>query len=606
MANITKIMVEEVINDTSVYGDDELRALMTKLKNKHSFCEEMFVNPPGVVNPGEERYFIRSPRSAIIGRPLEECQDNPVYDDNGDLTTSYLTIYYPFFSSHFILPVKPGETVWGFHDGTAGPGFWMSRVHEPLHVEDINFTHGDRRQVPVRFPPIKIPTENGELNIERELEPEELVREPNFPNGDNFDLRFSDKKNQSPTEDVSEELESSMRFQRIKSDPDSGDPDKTGSHYERIYNLNHESDRIKYEPVPRFTKRPGDLVLQGSNNATIILGTDRGYSDLDRPFMGEGQASLSNAFPADPIPDGSGAIDIVAGRGRVHEGFDAVKDINPSETEETATRPRVIENIRGNLELDKNPGLAEKASDGPTGHSFDPPEGDPDMIHDASRVYVTMKTNPDEMLGLTYPSVAAPGDASNVATDVEAVEEAASVIIKSDEVRIVARRKEVDVPSDGAPEINGSIKIVKEGVPDSRDGDGRAAIVIQPDGTIMIDGPKVIIGSGAKASDDDNGGGAQLALGLGATEPIVLGDQLKTRLDQMTAQMDEIIELIDQLASDYGAHTHPTPAGPSSPSVEATAFSGTHTTNSTTVKDGIQADSRDKFFLILSKLGKTL
>ena len=82
-----------------------------------------------------------------------------------------------------------------------------------------------------------------------------------------------------------------------------------------------------------------------------------------------------------------------------------------------------------------------------------------------------MNTSGDEKLGLTYPQI----DGASV----ETVSDSPYVIVKSDEVRIVARK-------DSTNSINGSIKIVKEG----EDGTDRAVIVIQPDGSIMIDGPK--------------------------------------------------------------------------------------------------------------------
>tara|TARA_Y100000310_G_C20312581_1_gene636908 strand:- start:179 stop:706 length:528 start_codon:yes stop_codon:yes gene_type:complete len=116
----------------------------------------------------------------------------------------------------------------------------------------------------------------------------------------------------------------------------------------------------------------------------------------------------------------------------------------------------------------------------------------------------------------------------NVPQPVEAsdTKDSATVIIKSDEIRIVARKDDVN-------KINGSIKIVKEGTADDRAGDGRAVIMIQNNGTIMIDGPKIVIGSGAHTigtAADNHGEGQQVALGLEAVEPLVLGNALGTVL----------------------------------------------------------------------------
>jgi hypothetical protein len=88
------------------------------------------------------------------------------------------------------------------------------------------------------------------------------------------------------------------------------------------------------------------------------------------------------------------------------------------------------------------------------------------------------------------------------------------VLLRSDEIRISSRQ-------------NGSIKIIKEGQKDDEKGAGRAVITIQPNGTIMIDGPKIIIGSGIQKT---NGNGTQIELGQGATEPAVLGNKLEEHL----------------------------------------------------------------------------
>lgn len=279
-----------------------------------------------------------------------------------------------------------------------------------------------------------------------------------------------------------------------------------------------------YEPVPALTRRPGDLVLQGSNNTSIVLGLDRGYpSDVGTRPTGD----TTNATPTDdlPIKERAGSIDIVAGRGRLLE-TEPDSDIELLDPKPGRTHPRIIKNIREKFETDKNLGLDEgKAGDG--ANLKDVSEGDPDFLYDASRVYVSMKTDPDKMTGLVgnLPKTVDVADPLNAGIDPTEVTESAAVIVKSDEIRIIARQeKGTSAPT--SPDINGSIKIVKEGVPDSRAKDGRAVVMIQPDGTIVIDGPKIVVGSGAHADTDGHGGGQQVSLGLGATEPLVLGKTL--------------------------------------------------------------------------------
>ena len=176
----------------------------------------------------------------------------------------------------------------------------------------------------------------------------------------------------------------------------------------------------------------------------------------------------------------SGLIDIVAGRGQS-------RLTGPSS---------VILNSRNYQEVDKASNLNDN-------------EGKLDILNDASRVHVTMSGNIDTDLGIgsnTLPKTDG--------KDTSPVPNSPYVLLRSDEIRISARQ-------------NGSIKIIKEGQKDDEKGAGRAVITIQPNGTIMIDGPKIIIGSGIQKT---NGNGTQIELGQGATEPIVLGNKLEEYL----------------------------------------------------------------------------
>ena len=106
----------------------------------------------------------------------------------------------------------------------------------------------------------------------------------------------------------------------------------------------------------------------------------------------------------------------------------------------------------------------------------------------------------------------------------------------------------------------------------------------------MIDGPKIVIGSGANAGDDGNGAGAQVAFGLGATEPMVLGKVLH----------DKLIAL-EQAFND---HIHSTGTGPSTKHHSAGAGPGTESTEFEAGTEGDDASPPAKD--ILSTIGKTL
>jgi hypothetical protein len=126
------------------------------------------------------------------------------------------------------------------------------------------------------------------------------------------------------------------------------------------------------------------------------------------------------------------------------------------------------------------------------------------------------------------------------------------VVLKSNEIRILARQTK-----DGQEvKENGSIRIIKEGTRENGHSVDQAVITFQPDGTIMIDGPKIVIGSG---NEKDNGQGDQVLIGgSSADQPIVLGNELKS--------------LIEDLITAIKAITVPTGTGPSGPPINSAQF----------------------------------
>jgi hypothetical protein len=494
-APFSRFVVVEVLSKT--YHEREKIAEWSQSVNNVKF----FIQTTGEDGENLESYLI-APRNSLIAKKI---------DGGESRSEGNLVVMYPFFSSHFSLPVKPGEQVWGMEE-VDGKVFWVSRIHEPDTVEDLNYTHGDRRDIPTI----------QETNEVKEESPDNLVieRAPSFPNGFKLTNRASDLLDPEAT-DLEKLNEAGVNEDYFTL------PDLDG--YEKIVSENSESDSIIFEPVPRHTKRPGDLTLHGSNNASITLGTERGFGANVRPEDAEG----SNLTPENDdaslvgLSEGMGAIDIVVGRGRLHEGSEANSDVDP-----IGTRPRVIENSRENFETDKNVGL--DSSKAPEGSALaDVNEGDPDFINDASRVYISMFSDPDNLFGLSYP------DQPTEGTVVEPTPGDSAIVFKSDQIRIVARK-------DDDNGINGSIRIIKEGESEA----DRATIVIQPDGSIMIDGPKIIIGDGREDASGENGAGTQVVLGRGASESILLGDKL--------------ITMLKSLEEKFNNHIHNTGAGPSS------------------------------------------
>lgn len=287
-----------------------------------------------VINP---EVVDRIPRNSIIGSLITRGVNK---------SNNSSQIFFPF-NQHDISPIKPGEQAFViFPDPyrTTQIGFWLCRVPEPLDTDDINFTHSDR----------KFEFEEGLSTSEKAIG--QLPSTPGFSDGNDFEDSWTTS---------------------------------SGDGYEKINKNSKANSVVVKEPVARFTQRPGDKVLQGSNGSRIVLGQDR-----------TGQASET------PIP-GSPTIDIVV---NVHDG------LNP-EIESVGTAPQVVLNSRNELEVDKNPKKRSKKDN--------VAEGDPDFLNDKSRLYITAKSNIDENFNISVgnPAISAP-----------------AIALKTDHIRLIANK----------------------------------------------------------------------------------------------------------------------------------------------------------------------
>ena len=471
---LSRAVVIEVLSDVSLRSEEDLETLLGSLTN------------PDILE--------FAPRNSIIARVISMGEEK---SGPGDM------VCFPFFPSHLQMPIKQGEQVWLFVESPDAPktiGFWMSRISEPDYVEDVNYTHGERRfDQDVGIPESTSEKDEGEDTAEES-------GEADAPPAGDEGYKDEGKKpgppafvNGIPDNDAVTTL----------TEKEGDDPP-----FDLIYTGSLAGQSFTMEPVPRFTKRPGDLVLQGSNNAIIVLGQDRGWSVETRPENPEN----SNAH--NPEGEGlrafSGTVDIVAGRGR----FPLTEpDPDAADDKLVDTIPRVIKNTKGVLEVDKNPSVYKKDSirkEVKFNRLDRPHEGDPDFIHDASRIYVSMNTDGDKNLALDDMT---PGYMKDN-HDIEAVDEKPYVITKSTEIRIVARhtKKEGDREQE-----TGSIRIIRE----DEEGEKICAILMTPDGKILIDAKEIVIGDGR-----DN----QIYLGDKAEEPAVMGDTLADMLSTFCDQ----------------------------------------------------------------------
>lgn len=498
-------------------------------------------------------FLERAPRNAIIAKILNDGQGHK----------GKMLMCLPFFPPHLCFPVKPGEHVWlvspAPHEEYASQYYWMCRVPQYDDVDDLNYTVNSRwlsytKPKPAEISGAEAEKDSGATN--------ELLF--GFPNGTGLN-------------------------------PD-GQAVAGGEHaYSSIISDSLAMRSFKFEPVPRLSKRPGDFVIQGSNNTAIILGTNRGepggfkgkpdaerFKDFKATPPGE-EAEIfarSSATMIDPTAeelnkpkhdDNHGAIDIVVGRGlrvrknaaaasfptedfapgdtAIAEGhgptFPGVKKIiNPSDSELTdlddapdkgEDLSAIAESGMDLIEVAKNRQAYEK--DIENNHFDHAIEGDPDFRYDAARIYISSDSEPDTDFGLDEQlGDFAPNPLQKKEGDAPHPLAGSSIVSKADHIRIIARKDPADVPKASA---NGSIRIIKEGDVPSLEGaesDGERAIIsIEPNGTIYIDGPRIVIGNGrltpptgaSSAGGSGGGKGAGQHVFIGgedAVESAVLGE----------------------------------------------------------------------------------
>jgi hypothetical protein len=441
-----------------------------------------------------------------------------------DNAEQQLFVAIPFFSSHMSLPIKPNEEVWIYEDTTKTAQsdiefFWLSRIHNINFIEDVNYTHADR----------KFLKNYNAVNIAlpREIE----IPTPMFNNGpvrNNSNLSSNDKL---------------LRERDIKQKP--------------TLNI---SGKWLLESVPRFTKDPGDYVIQGSNNTLIKLGTDKARKKEERI------EKYYNSLAYNDIENNSGTIDIVAGRCGITHTLLTQKEIKTQifggQSFTTLVANDVYKNAMFSIYNEKN--YLENMKDNRFYLGLDNQniaEGDADFYTDISRLYISERCDGD---GLLNNRNLLKIDSTGIKKKITNVKRRGFIIGKSDEIRLVARGQifkrdfESKFQNNQSGDIfelldtpqSGSIKIIKEGLFD----DDRAYISLDHDGVVSIDGPKIVLGDSQRKKA--NGLGDNIYLGHDAKEPVVLGFQLKERLEQFMDQVVLAFNNIGKSLDELSKHQH--------------------------------------------------
>lgn len=443
-----RAVVLEVISDPKSLTADDKNKLRNQVQNPE-FVETM-------------------PANSVVAKVVSETHDG--------LGLAPLVVF-PFFQSHFQLPIQAGEHVHVVFEDQAFQGMslgrWMTRVHENYTVEDLNYTHADRRFDPTLNPDLERLSQEHRRQQGNNLSTSQPSNKPGFPNGTGVSGGYTleqPERGPNPYDTIAESVTA-----------------KQGN----------------FEPVARFVKRPQDLVVQGMNNTLIVLGQDRTGKSTRPAQPSQSKDKRQKA----------GAIDVVAGRGRIPT---TPSDNSPGNSEDKKTSPVIAENTRGGKEVDKTPNLRNR--------QHNPTEGDPSFEHDAARILVSMNSVADESFGLkdgtklTYP------DNTLKPTQPTAPSEEVGnsyVVAKADHVRVVARKKTAD------PEIKGTILLVKEGTKDQ----DLAYLYINDKGELQVEGPKVYLGKAVQTSE-------------AAQQPYIRYQEYKATVEHLQSQIDTLTTFI--------------------------------------------------------------
>lgn len=379
-----------------------------------------FANDLGVANI---QLAMVLPRNTIVAKRVQEGKSH---------ASAPALFLFPFFPPAISLPVQAGEHVWAMFEDPKGKkndlGYWFCRIVEPGFVEDVNHTHAGRTFEPSFNPGTKDTADGKDAVYE-------------FRNG-------------RPAERDGE------RYSIAESLTLDGDADA----YEKLMTETDAGKLMAYEPVPRYRKRPGELVFEGTNNALIVVGRDRtgaaAVYTSGNPYGGEAETQVVDKIPDDDTPlntKGAGSIDLVVGRGQTDK------------TKGKKVKSKTVGSSPSDFqeELDKaKKNLAEN-------------EGDPDLKHDRSRVLISQKTKPDKNFKIDK-IVAAHNKLKPVKDEDKG---GGAIVVKSDKVRLIARQDLVIiVQGETEKDEDGNVKEAD----DAASPDKCATITLKTNGDIVF------------------------------------------------------------------------------------------------------------------------
>lgn len=317
-------------------------------------------------------YAAVAPRNSVIAR---------IAMGNNNAASDRSMVFYPFFPPHISLPCKPGEHVWAMFEipnaQISEIGYWMCRIVDPGFVEDVNYTHSNRQFDP-SFSPSTKDLYKGTDDPKYE-----------FPNG----VVVVADGDRSLAGNSATLIGKEEAYEKLLTDSDA-------------------SKLIEYEPIPRYRKRPGDVVFEGSNNTLIVLGTDR--KDVIAEYEDDPTKGKQPKIPESDLKGNSGLIDLVAGRGQ---------------SDDTAGK-KAKSKLTSGADFKEELGKSKK--------ELVPNEGNTDLKKDRSRVFISQRTKVDTNFGINKYNEQFKSGANGTITDSSNGDGA--IVIKTDKIRLIARK----------------------------------------------------------------------------------------------------------------------------------------------------------------------
>jgi|11_taG_2_1085331.scaffolds.fasta_scaffold02986_4 hypothetical protein len=509
----------------------------------------------------------------------------------------------PMFSSHVSMPIKINEVVWFMEDQflpyedfieenaplLSIRNYWLSRKIGFKISEDLNFSNFHR-----------------DANITSSfINDVEKI--------DSLLLENNDSNTKKELSELKKEVQNNIRIPEFKNH----------SLYQELFSNILEDNEISYDnekfrtffpsAVPRWSSKPYELTLQGSNNSLI---------------------NLTNVYNQETSYVNKGAVDIVSGRLLINNYIER-SDFNTIELKD-----KIIENLPDeissedfntekntiNLKNDCFPKILNSQGHEETLKSQkyylnfndneidETNEGKSSLEYDASRIYVAEFDDLDnsdfydtawidfqEMLSYSDSESLKDFELSDVIEDERGFlqdEEKIvrqnfkidflnnfktvlpSILVKSNDIRIVARKKyqnEKDINGEITDNIldEGSIRLIKE----SNEFSNYSHICMENNGQILVDGQSILLGNFKKEAiklgvisdiedeefPDDiasfeqmKGKGSGLLIGYNEklSEPLVLGNTLESMLKELIHINIALVDELNKISNNILKHTH--------------------------------------------------